>query len=119
MIQVIGSSDIYSTNGEISMSFVEDNLNDKLVKFDVISESTTQQESRVTIKFIMNMNKIVHCITLEDYNSHIFKAFNSLLPGNLYAQPVMVYKIIPIKGEPIKHFKDHMVEHENSILFNT
>lgn len=118
MIQVIGSSDLYSTKGEISMSFVEDYLNDKLVKFDVKSENTTQQESRVTIKFIMNMNKIVHCKTLEDYNSHIFNAFNSLLPGNLYAQHIMVYKIKPIKDRPFKHFNDHMVEHEESILYN-
>lgn len=118
MIQVIGSSELHFKNKELSLSIIEGYLKDELVKFDILSQITTNQESKVTIKFIMNMNEIEHCKTIEDYNSHIFYEFSKILPNKLYALHIIVYKITPISNEPIKHIKDHMTKHSGTIFFD-
>lgn len=106
MIQVIGSSNLRFNRNKVSFNFLNSQLENEFVKHDIISQDIRNDEYKVKIKFIMNMNRINHCKSLNDYQSYVFDHFVNKLPNNVNTTSVIAYKIAPVSNS-IKHLNEH------------
>lgn len=111
MIQFIGESTLYFKPELTPLESLKKDLKKRLKRFDILACKSSEANEELTIKFIMHMEEIYTCRTINDYTSYTYRAFRDSLPKNVHATYVKVYDISFIKGR--NAMKHHLASYHN------